>query len=140
MSHKDYFAEQLQLIDTNFQELKSLYLSSTPLKERDQNFLSSYINELKSYLEIEVSGPIPKVFIGTKVTVMFDGDDDTEDYYICLPKQSDPDAGCISFLSPVGRQLLLRKVDDNVLLNTPAGSLPVTIKSITFAENLILQR
>ena len=140
MSHKNYFKEQLQYIDTNFQELKSLYLSSTPLKERDNNFFNSYIHELESFLENEVIGPISKVFIGTKVTVMFDGDDDTEDYYICLQKQSDPDAGCISFLSPVGRQLLLRNVDDNVLLNTPAGSLPVTIKSITFAENLILQR
>ncbi|MEH7224000.1 GreA/GreB family elongation factor [Bacillus sp. JJ1566] len=140
MSHKDYFVEQLQFIDTNFQELKNLYLSSTPLKERKEDFFSSYINELESYLKTEVTEAIPMVFIGTKVTVMFDGENDSEDYFICLPKQIDPDAGCISFLSPVGRQLLLRNVGDKVLLSTPAGGLPVTIQNITFAGNLILQQ
>ncbi|MEH7381152.1 GreA/GreB family elongation factor [Bacillus sp. JJ1533] len=140
MSHKEYFAEQLQFIDTNFQELKSLYLSSTPLKERDQDFFNSYIRKVESYLKNEGTEAIPMVFIGTKVTVLFDGENDTEDYSICLPKQTDPDAGCISFLSPVGRQLLLRKVGDNVILNTPAGGLPVTVQSITFAGNLILQQ
>ncbi|MEH7238749.1 GreA/GreB family elongation factor [Bacillus sp. JJ1562] len=140
MSHKDYFVEQIKFIDTNFQELKNLYLSSTPLKERNQNFFSSYNNELKSYLKNEVAESLPMVFIGTKVTVMFDGENDYEDYIICLPNQIDPDTGCISFLSPVGRQLLLRKVGEKVLLNTPAGGLPVTIQNITFAGNLILQQ
>lgn len=140
MSHNDYFAWQLQFIDANFQELKSLYLSSTPPKEMNQNFFSSYIHEIESYLKNDVTESIPMVFIGTKVTVMFDGENESEDYFICLPKQIDPDAGCISFLSPVGRQLLLRKVGDKVLLSTPAGGLPVTIQDITFAGNLILQQ
>ncbi|WP_010284707.1 GreA/GreB family elongation factor [Bacillus timonensis] len=140
MSHKEYFVEQLRTIDTNFQELKNLYLSSTPLKERNPHFLSSYINELESFLKDEVAEPIPMVFIGTKVTVVFDGEDETEDYFVCLPKHSDPDAGCISFLSPVGRQLLLRKIGDKVLLQTPAGGLPITIQNITFAGNLLLQQ
>jgi len=139
MSHKDYFNDQLQYIDQHLQELNNLYSSSTPLKERNQTFFRSYVSELKSYVESGAVEPIPKVFIGTKVTVMFDGEDDTEDYYICLPEQSDPDAGCISFLSPVGRQLLLCKVGDKVLLSTPAGGLPVMIQDIAFAGNLILQ-
>ncbi|WP_449538568.1 GreA/GreB family elongation factor [Ferdinandcohnia sp. Marseille-Q9671] len=139
-----FFVEQRGYLEQNYQELNKLYLTSTPQKEIVKDFFRLYIGHLENFVkDIQKNVdqvPIPKVFIGTKVTVIFDGEDDTEDYYICLPKQSDPDAGCISFLSPVGRQLLLREIGDEILLSTPAGGVPVTIQNISFAGNLILQQ
>jgi transcription elongation factor GreA len=86
-------------------------------------------NELISYF--------PKVFIGTKVTVLYDDEYETEDYVICYPEQSDPDLGYISFLSPVGRQLLFKKLGDKVAIKIPTGELLVTIKEISFVGELI---
>jgi len=66
------------------------------------------------------------------VTVLYDEDDETEDFVICLPDQSDPDRGFISFLSPVGRQLLLRKLGEQLSLKIPTGDLQLTIKEISY--------
>ncbi|WP_370224307.1 GreA/GreB family elongation factor [Cytobacillus sp.] len=136
LTEKEYFIKQLTFIDENYQDLNSLYVSSTPLKERKKDFLSIYVSEVEQYIALcnQVPGepPLRKVLIGTKVTVLFDGEDDREDYYICLPDQSDPDNGCISFLSPVGRQLLLKNLGEQTSLIIPSGQLDVVIENISY--------
>ncbi|MFS0864810.1 GreA/GreB family elongation factor [Fredinandcohnia sp. 179-A 10B2 NHS] len=130
------FIKQLEYIDQNIQELTRLYMLNTPVPERIEDFFNLYVSELEAYVESftqrGVPREIPKVFIGTKVSVLFDGDNDPEVYHICLPKESNPDEGRISFLSPVGRQLLLRKLGEEVLLRTPSGEVPVRIQQIAF--------
>ncbi|MFT4416149.1 GreA/GreB family elongation factor [Fredinandcohnia humi] len=136
VTSETFFRDQLRYIDENIQDLTALYLSSTPVKERVKEFFSLYVYELENYLEnhykIAETNTIPKVFIGTKVTVSFDNEREIEEYLICLPHQSDPDAGLISFLSPVGRQLLLRNLDEQISLTVPSGEQPVTIQNISF--------
>lgn len=133
---KEYFIEQMVYIDENIQELTGQYISSTPVNERLKNFYNLYTMELEDLLQANVKNNIIpsllKVFIGTKVTVAYDDDDDTEDFVICFPGQTDPDLGFISFLSPVGRQLLLKSKNEKVLLKIPTGELPVIIKDIEF--------
>jgi transcription elongation factor GreA len=75
--------------------------------------------------------------IGTKVTVWYEEDNESEDYVICYPEQSDPDRGYISFLSPVGRQLLLKNNGEKLSLKIPTGELIVTIKEISFTGQLL---
>ncbi|MGM7721347.1 GreA/GreB family elongation factor [Metabacillus sp. Hm71] len=138
---KEYFAKQLNYIDENIKELTELYISSTPVQERLKHFFDRYVLEVEDLLKInqknDVISSFPKVFIGTKVTVLYDEDNETEDYLICYPEQTDPDCGYISFLSPVGRQLLLKKIGEKVLLKIPTGDLFVTIKEISFAETFL---
>ncbi|MET3696641.1 transcription elongation factor GreA [Bacillus oleivorans] len=137
LANKEFFVDQLVHIDENIKELTNLYISSTPVDERRKHFFSLYVLELEELLKQNQKNNVisffPKVFIGTKVTVMYEDDHETEDYVICFPEQSDPDNGFISFLSPVGRQLLLRKIGEQLLLKVPTGELSVSIKEISFA-------
>ncbi|CAH2714260.1 Transcription elongation factor GreA [Neobacillus rhizosphaerae] len=137
---KDFFSQQLVYIEENIQELTNLYLSSTPVQERIKHFFSLYVLEVEDLLEQNRKNAfisvIPKVYIGTKVTVLYDVDHDMEDYVICFPDQSNPDKGFISFLSPVGRQLLLKQLGEQLSLKIPTGELQVTIKDISDVGNL----
>jgi len=138
---KEYFAQQMAYIDKNIKELTSLYIYSTPIQERLKHFFNLYLLEVEDLLEKHKKEPIitffPKVYIGTKVTVQYEDDGEIEEYILCFPEQSEPDEGYISFLSPLGRQLLLKKVGEKVAIKIPSGDLTVTIKDISYASNLL---
>jgi transcription elongation factor GreA len=143
IQNKEYFIQQLVYIDENNKELTNLYLSSTPVQERLKHFFNLYVLEVENLLKVNQKNnhilSFPKVFIGTKVTVLYDEDNETEDYVICYPEQSDPDRGYISFLSPVGRQLLFKNIGEKISLKIPTGELSVTIKEISFVGQLLDQ-
>lgn len=140
---REYFFQQLDFIDENIKELTSLYLSSTPIQERLKHFFNLYVLEVEDLLKTNQRNNVisffPKVYIGTKVSVLYVEDNETEDFVICFPEQSDPDLGYISFLSPVGRQLLLKNIGEEISLKIPNGELLVTIKEISF-EGLVLDQ
>lgn len=137
---KEFFTEQLAFIDENMKDLTNLYLSSTPIQERLKHFFNLYVLEIEDLLKQNQKNAVislfPKVYIGTKVTVKYDDEDDVEDYVICFPEQSDPDKGFISFLSPVGRQLLLKELGEKISLKIPTGELEVTVQEISYAGDL----
>lgn len=143
MQPNDFFVQQLVYLDENIKEFTNLYLSSTPVPERLKNFFSLYSLEVEDLIQENLhKGSIPffpKVLIGTKVTVLYNEDNETEDYIICFPEQSDPDSGYISFLSPVGRQLLLKKIGETLSLKIPTGELVITIKEISYGGHLLAE-
>ncbi|WP_102347851.1 GreA/GreB family elongation factor [Bacillus sp. Marseille-P3661] len=136
---KDDFLQQLNFIDENIKELTELYIATTPIQQRIKHYFNLYILEVEELLDKNIMNisSIPKVFIGTKVTVWYEDEDETEDYVICFPEQSDPDSGLISFLSPVGKQLLLKSIGEKLLLKVPTGDVSVTIKDITYVGSLL---
>lgn len=138
---KEYYVQQLNYIDENIKDLTNLYLSSTPIQERLKHFFNLYVLEVEDLLKTNKKNKsissFPKVLIGTKVTVFYDEENETEDYVICYPEQSDPDGSLISFLSPVGRQLLFKNIGEKVSLKIPTGELSVTIKDISFVGHLL---
>ncbi|MCM3690724.1 GreA/GreB family elongation factor [Neobacillus niacini] len=140
---RDYFVQQLIYIDENIKELTQAYLSSTPIQDRLKHFFNLYVLEVEDLLKVNQKNNhisfFPKVLIGTKVTVLYDEDNETEDYVICYPEQSNPDLGYISFLSPVGRQLLFKNIGEKISLKIPTGELSVTIKEISFVGHLLNQ-
>ena len=142
--NKENFLQQLDYIDENIKELTNLYISSTPVQERIKHFFNLYILEVEELLKEnnkkKIISSFPKVYIGTKVTVWYEEDHEEEDYVICYPEQSDPDTGFISFLSPVGKQLLLKNINEKLLLKIPTGEVPVTIKEITYGGNLLIEQ
>lgn len=139
--YKEDFLKQLVYIDENIKELTELYISSTPVAERVKHFFNLYILEVEELLKENnrkrTISDFPKVYIGTKVTVWYEEDNETEDYVICFPEQSDPDSGFISFLSPVGKQLLLKDLGENLALKIPTGEVSVTIKEITYGGSFL---
>lgn len=70
-----------------------------------------------------------KVVFGLKVTIENeDGEEIT--YQIVGEDESNIPLGKISWKSPVARQLLGKKIDDEIIINKPSGSEVVIIKNI----------
>jgi transcription elongation factor GreA len=133
LSLKETLLNQLVFLEENVTEIIGSYFSSNRNKYKE--FLNTYSTEVQDFLstidERPESSPT-KAFIGTKVVLKYEGEDETDDYTICMPENSDPDKGFISFLSPVGSQLLLRSSGEIMNLITPGGEFKVTIKAINF--------
>ena len=70
-----------------------------------------------------------KVNLGAHVTVLNQNKAE-EEYTIVGSAEADPGQGRISNESPVGKALLNKKVGEEVNVNTPAGTVTLTISSI----------
>lgn len=63
-------------------------------------------------------------------TVLLQNDGEVERYTIVSPAESNPDLGCISYESPLGRALLKQKVGAEVAITVPAGRLSYRILAV----------
>ena len=75
---------------------------------------------------------MPIVTIGTLVTVMNVGNQREFSFHIVGPNYNRKNSRDVSCLSPVGRALMLKKVEDEVLVNAPGGTFKYQIKSIDY--------
>ncbi len=93
-------------------------------------FIESYVAETKA--EKSENGQIPFVIIGSVVEVEDTDYGDTEKFQIVSPFKSRENVSmdCASYLSPMGKALLLKKAEDKVEIKTPAGKSTFIIKSI----------
>ena len=103
-------------------------------KER-QSIISAKMRELEMILgTAQVVDPLPvpngRVVFGARVTV-YDPDADREmAYQIVGHCESDPQKGCISLNSPIGRALLGNEEGDEVKVTTPGGLRILEIVSV----------
>jgi transcription elongation factor GreA len=103
--------------------------------KEEQGFLEGRIRELEGMLLDAViidEGQIPKgqVGLGSRVTVIEEGADEPETFFIVGAAESDPTNGRISNESPIGQALLERKVGERVTVQAPAGEIVFQIKAI----------
>ena len=100
-----------------------------------QTMVKARIRELRQRISevgsIDLSKvPHDKVGYGSTV-VLYDGQRDEEvTYRLVIPEESDPPAGMISTVSPVGRSLMGKEPGDEVTVTTPAGSRRFEIKEL----------
>jgi transcription elongation factor GreA len=74
--------------------------------------------------------PIDKAAYGS-VLELYDPDNDEEvTYRLVTPEESDPVAGMISTVSPIGRSLMGKEEGDEVRVVTPAGTRNFEIKRL----------
>ena len=71
-----------------------------------------------------------KVNLGTTVTVVYEGDDEEEEYRIVGPSEADPMNNVISTDSPVGTALMGKKVGQSVSVLAPNGEIRLRIVAI----------
>ena len=126
--------KQLVYFDENTTLLLDKY---SPKFDRDRKEIEQIMNAYREQLELivrdfksEVLNAI--VSIGSQVTVKNHLDGIHETYTIVLPEHSDMEQYYISFLSPIGRNLLLSEVGQLVTVPTPSGSYDLTISKIEF--------
>lgn len=102
--------------------------------KEEQGFTEGRIKDLQDTLRraqiIQEDLPSDKVRVGSKVTVVEEGYDDPETYYIVGAPEADPSKGYISNESPIGSALLGAKKGQTVEAMTPGGLIRLRIRSI----------
>ena len=96
-------------------------------------FLTSYTQFLEKLLTKPGEQQDSAVLIGSTVEITYLEYQTTDVFTIVLPGEADPDEDKISFLSPVGKQLLMTALNDVVTVSTPSGAMRVQITAITHA-------
>jgi transcription elongation factor GreA len=101
-----------------------------------QQFVQARIGQLRQRLS-EISSidtskvPHDKAAYGSTL-VLYDAERDEEvTYRLVTPEESDPQAGFISTVSPVGRSLMGREEGDEVVVRTPDGARNFEIRKLT---------
>lgn len=100
--------------------------------KNEQGFVEGRILEIERIIKNAVlieAAPSDMVRLGSKVTVCHQ-DGSEEHYTIVGSAEANPAVGKISNVSPVGRALLDRRVDDEVEVAVPAGVLKMRIVEI----------
>lgn len=99
----------------------------------EQAIVESRIKELEAMLEKAVvitKVDTDVVSIGTKVTLEYVDDDDTEEYSIVGSSEADPFTNKISNESPIARAIMGLKVGSVVSVESPNGKYDVKILAI----------
>ena len=103
--------------------------------KEEQGFMEGRIQQLESMLLDAViieqeQRPKHMVGLGSRVTVIEEGEDGPETFVIVGAAESDPSDGRISNESPLGRALMTRKVGDRVTVHTPSGEIAFKILAL----------
>ncbi|MCP4362103.1 MAG: transcription elongation factor GreA [Chloroflexi bacterium] len=102
--------------------------------KEEQGFTEGRVRDLEDTLRraeiIKENGPSDKVRVGSTVTVVEEGFDEEETYYIVGAHEADPTNGRISNESPIGHALLGAKKGQVVSAKTPGGQISFQIQSI----------
>jgi transcription elongation factor GreA len=101
-----------------------------------QTMVKARIRELRQRMSEVSSIDLSKVARGKvgygSTVVLYDGEREEEvTYRLVTPEETDPSAGLISTVSPVGRSLMGKEEGDEVTVTTPAGSRRFEIKQLT---------
>jgi transcription elongation factor GreA len=102
--------------------------------KHEQAFVEGRIMTLRAMVRnaaiIADNGPSDQVRLGSRVTVLEDGLDESEVYHIVGSAEADPLNGRISNESPLGRALMGQRVRAVVSYRAPAGEIRLTILGI----------
>jgi len=103
--------------------------------KEEQGFLEGRIKELEIMLLDAViieegSAPKGEVGLGSRVTVVEEGEDEPETFFIVGAAEADPANGRISNESPMGQALMARKLGERVKVQAPAGEIVFVIRGI----------
>ncbi|MBA2341681.1 MAG: transcription elongation factor GreA [Pyrinomonadaceae bacterium] len=107
-----------------------------------QQFVQARIGQLRQRLREITSIDISKVPHGRaaygSTVVLFDAERDEEvTYKLVTPEESDPAAGLISTVSPVGRSLMNKEEGDEVTVVTPNGKRQFEIRRLVTIHDAI---
>jgi transcription elongation factor GreA len=116
---------------------------SNPMQDKNEFewLVNDYIKKIQTYLsEVKVveeaDHVCPFVMIGSIVEVEDLEEHELETFQIVSPLEQEEDIrpDYASYLSPIGKALLLKKAQEKVSVETPMGTVYYQIKSIQFPE------
>ncbi|WP_010502506.1 GreA/GreB family elongation factor [Paenibacillus elgii] len=125
-----------------FDEQSSAFLDDfCPQQGKERANLEKFIEQYTAVLERLLAQDevqfmqslYSKVLIGSSVKVKYEDDGLEETFTIVFPTLTAPDKNYVSFLSPMGRQLLLATSGAVQTIEIPVGSFVVTIEEVKYA-------
>ncbi|OAB46692.1 GreA/GreB family elongation factor [Paenibacillus glacialis] len=128
---------QLVFFDEEKQSFLKKYIPDDA-KERNKvdQVLNMYTASLENIIaESSRESLNSKVLIGSQVTLRYLDDGYEEQYSIVFPHMTDPSKNWISFLSPIGLQLLMTTMGEVCEFIVPSGSIEVTITEIKYMNS-----
>jgi transcription elongation factor GreA len=118
-------------------DISSTYAPGAPVDDSAEisNFLDHYAHTVQSLLDqAEVLDdehkPLPMTFIGCDIKVREVDSNQTHVFRVVSPYETRPTAGHISYLSPLGRNLLLKKPGETLEVKAPGGTVRYAILSV----------
>jgi transcription elongation factor GreA len=122
--------------------IEKYYPQWTNERQSFQEIMDKYIKGLENiiYNEIVVednaSGTCPFVLIGSRMILKNEDTNEIEDIQIISPFNGEIDLNIdsASYLSPVGRAFLLKRVYDSVKVETPMGLLRYKIEAVELPD------
>lgn len=142
-SASEYFSTQLAQIEEQklalFQDFFSAYAPGAPTDDwaEVRLFLEDYLHRVQELLARArvVEGrcpPLPLTLIGCDIQVEDLDRGHTEMFRVVSPHEINPAAGRVSFLSPVGRGLLLKEPGEVLEVRAPGGTFRYRVVSVTY--------
>lgn len=122
-----------------FDEELSYLLERTSPAIAERNEINTTTERYRSHVghilsDFEQADPGSWVLIGCTVTIQYEEDGLEEAFTIVLPDYSNVDEGFISFISPLGRRLLLSRIGDRVEIVSPLNTYTVLVKDIGYRK------
>lgn len=131
---------QLVYFDEQYTQFYDTYLYGRPDAERQpiEKAVRRYIDLLSAMLPRDDEALAERLkrvaLIGSRVVLRYEDDGGEESFTIVHPAESDADNDRISFLSPIGWQLLGRERGDAIALEVPNGTLNVVLLDVKYAH------
>lgn len=131
ISQLAFFDEQFAIfLDTYFHDFNRDRQQMDDLIRKYIKKLESILGEDDHALETHLNSV---VLLGSSVKLTFVEDGFSELYTVVYPTEADPDKNRISFLSPIGKHLLLANVNDELEIDGPAGKYEVKVEEIKYS-------
>lgn len=130
-SLREQLVQQIVLLDDEKSRFLDTYFTRQE-KERSEmdHFLSTYTKYIEKLLGATDEDLHASVLIGSSITVNYLEHQFTDTLTIVFPNDADPDENLISFLSPVGKQMLMAAKNEILSIITPSGKMQVRIEGI----------
>ncbi|MCR4418576.1 MAG: GreA/GreB family elongation factor [Clostridia bacterium] len=125
--------QKAKLLETYFQE-------SSREREELKRLVELYIRQVEALVrEMGKEGTggdaLPFVTIGSEVEVEDLSTQEVHRFRLVAPFSGDVRGGDISYISPVGKALLLRRLGDEVTVHAPGGVFRYRVRSIRWRGN-----
>lgn len=138
MSGVDLLKQHLEWVEQDKLEVSENFFSrNVEEKVEYESFMDDYVLRVKMMLSSRKYSKIdreklPYVLMTSIVSVEDLEDGEVMDFKIVSPNESEQtcDAISASYLSPMGRAMLLKSIDEHVTIKTPTGVFKYKIKNI----------
>lgn len=132
-SVREQLVRQLILLgDEKNRFLDAYFVMEGKERQEIKLFLTKYKELVEKILAMGDEHLLTHVLIGSHVTIEYPEFRTTDSFTIVMPSEADPDENLISFLSPVGKKLLMEPIGEIVSVAAPSGEIQFCIKEIQY--------